>query len=79
MKKHSRAEIDLANLAENETDLLVCFCMKISRKTLVSAIADGASSLDLLMQGCRAGTGCGTCRVDLIHLIAENGRTSRDE
>ncbi len=75
MKKHPTAKTALADQKE---DSRVCICMKISQKTLVSTIAGGATDLDQLMQATKAGTGCGTCRVDLIHLLAEHGRTDHD-
>ena len=55
-------------------DDLLCICMKISRASVIARIESGASDLDQLMRCCRAGSGCGTCRVDLIHLLREHGR-----
>lgn len=51
----------------------VCFCMKVHRNSLLAAIRAGAHTLASLQARTRAGTGCGTCRIDLLHLLAEAG------
>ncbi|HLU40447.1 MAG TPA: (2Fe-2S)-binding protein [Planctomycetota bacterium] len=45
--------------------------MKIHRRELLDAIAAGATTLDELQRRTRAGTGCGTCRFDLLQLLGE--------
>lgn len=50
-------------------DPLVCFCMRVRQRTLVEAIARGAHTLEALQAATRAGTGCGTCRIDLLVLL----------
>ncbi len=79
MSKHGTASSEPSCQIEAEQSPLVCFCMKIKRNSLVLAIDDGATDLDQLMAASRAGTGCGTCRIDLIHLLAERGRKDRDD
>ena len=49
----------------------ICYCMKIHRQQLVSAIAAGAHTVEMLRQATTAGTGCGTCRSELLALLRE--------
>lgn len=55
----------------------ICFCMKVHRQTLLAAIDAGAHTLVALQARTRAGTGCGTCRIDLLQLLAETGHPPR--
>lgn len=52
------------------SDPLVCFCRHVREGTLVDAIRDGCCSVEDLAARTRAGTGCATCRFDLLDLIA---------
>ena len=49
----------------------VCYCMKIHREELAAAIAAGARTVEALRQATTAGTGCGTCRSELLGLLRE--------
>lgn len=49
----------------------VCYCMRVHERTLRRAIAAGARDLQSLQDLTRAGTGCGTCRIDLLALLRE--------
>ena len=44
--------------------------MHVHEATIIQAIRDGARSVDALAAATRASTGCGTCRFDLLDLIA---------
>jgi nitrite reductase (NADH) large subunit len=46
--------------------------MKVHARTLLAAIAAGAHDLATLQQRTRAGTGCGTCRIDLLQILARH-------
>ena len=52
-----------------EGEWLACKCNGISEKVVREAIAGGATSVEALGAETRAGTGCGTCSVDLEGLI----------
>jgi NAD(P)H-nitrite reductase large subunit len=54
-----------------DADPRICYCMKVHRSTLLRAIAAGAATVADLQERTRAGTGCGTCRFDLLQLLAE--------
>ncbi len=43
--------------------------MKVHEEALLAAIAAGAHGLEDLMARTRAGTGCGTCRSELLTLL----------
>ena len=60
--------------AEDEATELVCYCMKVRAGTLRRAIASGAVTLGALAERTRAGTGCGTCRSELLKLLREAPR-----
>ena len=49
----------------------VCVCMKVHARTLRRAFRAGARSVEELSQATRAGTGCGTCRMDLLELLRQ--------
>ncbi|MHC5064086.1 MAG: (2Fe-2S)-binding protein [Planctomycetota bacterium] len=59
---------------DDPEDPRICYCMKIPRSTLLRAIEAGSQDLEGLMRTTRAGTGCGTCRVDLIALLGDGGK-----
>ena len=44
--------------------------MRVRRSTLVAAVASGAATLEALQAATKAGLGCGTCRIDLLELLA---------
>jgi nitrite reductase (NADH) large subunit len=51
-------------------DRTVCTCHKVSESRLCEAIAAGACSLEALGELTKAGTGCGSCKQELVQLIA---------
>lgn len=53
----------------------ICFCMNVHRDTLVRSWRAGTRELHDLIQTTRAGSGCGTCRMDLIRLLESLERT----
>ena len=56
----------------NQTDdPRICYCMKVHRAELEAAIAAGARSVADLQDRTCAGTGCGTCRSELMGLLTE--------
>ena len=67
-------------IAENDDNLpawddpqnpRVCFCWKVHRCELQRLVREGARSLDDLAAATRAGTGCGTCRSELLQILGE--------
>lgn len=62
---------------EDEDSELVCYCMRVREATLRRAIAAGVRSVEALGDLTRAGTGCGTCRSDLIRLLREHAEAER--
>jgi len=55
-----------------ERDRMVCNCHKVSASRLREAIGGGATTLDALCGATRAGTGCGSCRGELVELLARH-------
>jgi nitrite reductase (NADH) large subunit len=53
-------------------DRMVCTCYKVSASRLCEAIAGGAYTVEALGEATKAGTGCGSCKPDLMQLIANN-------
>lgn len=51
----------------------ICICMKVHAGTLRRAIEAGARTLEDLSSQTRAGTGCGTCRMELLEFLASAG------
>ena len=52
-----------------ERDRQVCNCNKVSASRIKEAIAGGATTLEVLCATTKAGTGCGSCKSDLVELI----------
>jgi NAD(P)H-nitrite reductase large subunit len=57
--------------ADDPEDPRICYCMKIHRQELRSAISAGARTVEALRQATTAGTGCATCRSELLALLRE--------
>ncbi len=57
--------------ADDPQNPRICYCMKIHREELAAAIAAGAHTVEALRQATTAGTGCGTCRSELLGLLRE--------
>jgi nitrite reductase (NADH) large subunit len=52
----------------------VCNCHKLSERALCEAITSGADSVESLGAATRAGTGCGSCKSELVELVARHRR-----
>jgi nitrite reductase (NADH) large subunit len=55
---------------ETAGDRQVCNCNNVSQSTIVQAIRDGATDVARLGLCTKAGTGCGSCRGQLLHLLS---------
>ncbi|HXT97563.1 MAG TPA: FAD-dependent oxidoreductase [Polyangia bacterium] len=53
-------------------DRMVCTCHKVSASRLCEAIAGGACTVEALGELTKAGSGCGSCKPELVQLIAKN-------
>ena len=49
--------------------MIVCLCKSVSDRDVAKAIANGAESVDEIVQCTGAGSGCGTCRQGLQQAI----------
>jgi assimilatory nitrate reductase catalytic subunit len=49
---------------------IVCSCFGVGRNPIIAAIRDGAGSVDEIGACLGAGTGCGSCRSEIMELIA---------
>ena len=56
--------------------ILVCRCIGVGDRRIRRTIHDGASTPEAIGKACRAGTGCGSCRPDLLALLDEELRES---
>ena len=48
---------------------LVCYCLRVEKPAIVSAIEAGCSSVEDLSESLRVCTGCGGCRPDLEDML----------
>lgn len=48
--------------------MIVCVCHGVSHRTILEAVASGASDLEALGRACGAGTDCGSCIPELVEL-----------
>jgi len=62
-----------------DTSPIVCACARITSRTIKTAIAGGACTLDTVGETTRAGMTCGSCRTEISRLIAEAPETSTPE
>ena len=53
--------------------MIVCLCRVVTAKSVKSAIADGASSVDEVAARTQAGTGCGACREEVHAMLDQEG------
>lgn len=60
------------NAATTAAEREVCNCNHVTEAALVEAIRDGCDSLPSLCDATRAGTGCGSCRGQLVTLLANH-------
>jgi len=56
---------------------LVCSCHKVTEATLVAAAEAGADSVAALGEVTKAGTGCGSCKVELEEIARKHGKGAR--
>lgn len=56
-------------------DRQVCNCHKVTEARLREAIDGGASTIEALCASTKAGTGCGSCKSDLVQLLASHAPT----
>lgn len=47
----------------------VCLCRMVTEKELVDAIREGAHTLEEIREKTRATTGCGTCSLQVYHIL----------
>jgi nitrite reductase (NADH) large subunit len=64
------APSDAVTAAELADDLQVCNCNGVTKRALVDAVEGGARTLGAVMEGTRAGKGCGSCK-GLVAQIVE--------
>jgi nitrite reductase (NADH) large subunit len=57
---------------EARTERVVCNCHKVSEAHLRQAIAGGATSVETLSAVTKAGTGCGSCKLELAQIVARH-------
>ena len=50
--------------------MILCLCQGVVDRTVGSAIAQGASTLEEIVAACAAGAGCGGCHGTLRALLA---------
>jgi nitrite reductase (NADH) large subunit len=53
---------------------VVCACHKVTDKGIREAIEAGACSVEALADATRAGTGCGSCKSELVQLVAKHAK-----
>jgi NAD(P)H-nitrite reductase large subunit len=58
---------------------LVCYCFRVEKSRIVSAIEGGCRTVDDLSAKTRASTGCGGCRPDLEDLIRFYGEENHPD
>jgi nitrite reductase (NADH) large subunit len=63
-----------ASRAKTSEDRPVCTCNKVVEGTIVEAIRAGACSVAAIGEQTKAGTGCGSCRTELVQLVARHGK-----
>ena len=56
----------------------ICSCMQVGVKTIQGAIDAGCDSIQSVGDACGAGTQCGSCRVDILRLLAEVRKPEKD-
>ncbi len=53
-------------------DRQVCNCNEVTESRLRDAIAAGAATVEELALATRAGTGCGSCKTELVRLLNQS-------
>lgn len=57
---------------------IICACFQVGVKQIVTAIADGASSVEAVGATLKAGTNCGSCKSDIRALLAQSSTSTRE-
>ena len=52
-------------------DTVICGCTGVTKKTIIEAIKDGATTVDAVGEQTRAGTVCGSCKMRIQGVIDE--------
>jgi nitrite reductase (NADH) large subunit len=63
------------NALPTATEREVCNCHHVTESSITEAIRDGCTTLPELCSATRAGTGCGSCRGQLVGLLNTHART----
>jgi NAD(P)H-nitrite reductase large subunit len=59
--------------------MVVCSCRAVTDRAVLSAIADGATTVEALADRCAAASGCGGCGPELERLIAAHASSRETE
>jgi nitrite reductase (NADH) large subunit len=54
----------------------ICNCHHVRESTIVAAIEDGRANIHQVGQATQAGTGCGSCRGQIAHLISTHAKAA---
>ncbi len=60
------AEVSIADMPDSDQ---ICNCNGVSKGDIVGCCAGGATSVTAVMKGTRAGTGCGSCRIQVAQIV----------
>lgn len=68
---HEKYKLAMTSRMENnmKDDDIICTCYDISYKEIKDAYANGAKTLDEVMETTKAGTLCGACISDIEQII----------
>jgi NAD(P)H-nitrite reductase large subunit len=50
---------------------LICACNNVGARRITSAISDGAGDLQAVGEATAAGTGCGSCRPEILRMLRD--------
>ncbi|QEL13503.1 FAD-dependent oxidoreductase [Limnoglobus roseus] len=64
------------DISTSAADREICNCHHVTESCLVGAIKDGCTSLPMLSEATKAGTGCGSCRGQLTNLIMKHAKAT---
>jgi bacterioferritin-associated ferredoxin len=51
--------------------MIVCICRRVSDRTVLRVIEEGASTVDEVGRACGAGTGCGACQDHIAGMLED--------
>jgi bacterioferritin-associated ferredoxin len=57
--------------AQRQPGQTICFCHNVTYEELQKAIAEGATTIELIRDRTCANTGCGGCEYDVTEVLAE--------